>query len=104
MKLKLSHTEFSALLNLLAGVMNFRTQYFEMEDKLMFSLLAKTYGRFYKKALFKKKEYGISLPDEEALNWYLVFSDEDIYLPEQDPQLLNLIHKINNNIHQQYQN
>lgn len=101
MKLKLSHAEFDAIFQLLAGTMQMTTQQFSMEERLSFALLAKTYLRFYKKAVFKKKNYSVSLPDEECINWWLFFTYARM---PQDTFIVNLVQGINNNIHQQFQN
>lgn len=104
MKLKLTYTEFIALYNLLAAIINLKVNNKSYSDKLCMALLAKTYTRFYKKAVFKKPDYKISLPAEEALNWYCFFMSPNVKLPLHDLHISNIIRKINHSIHQQYQN
>lgn len=104
MKLKLTYTEFTALYNLLSAIINLKVSNNSYGDKLCMALLAKTYTRFYKKAVFKKPDYKVSLPAEEALNWYCFFMSPKVQLPLQDMHINNLIRTINHNIHQQYQN
>lgn len=104
MKLKLTYIEFDALYQLLAAIINLKVNNNSYADKLTIALLAKTYFRFYKKAMVKKPKYTVSLPAEEALNWYLFFMSPNVKLPLQDLHTINLIRTINHSIHHQYQN
>lgn len=100
MKLKLSHSEFTSLYEMLKDVVE-ETGFKPLSnDALYHIILVGLYKKFYRRAIEKMKQYNISLEPQEAIAFYRVFVDGS-YIPGLFEA--NLVQQILNNIHQQFQ-
>ncbi len=99
MKLKLTHAEFIALLAFFEHMIKGAKPQ-GMSGKMLHSILMSVYEKLYKKAFHRKDRYAISLHDHEALGFWFFFKEYQF----DSAQIFeaNLIHAINNRIHQKY--
>lgn len=98
MKLKLTYTEFKALHDLLHGLL-FPCNTSGIKGRLFRSLMMSIFKKFYVKMLDeRKKKYTISLKEEYACAWWLFFTEYTVPTAYE----ANLVHQINNSIHQKY--
>ncbi len=100
MKLKLNKSQFIALYELLqSAVANITVT--GIEAKLIHAIMQDVYRKFYVRAFdVQKRIYTIKLSECEACAWYLFFSR--FQLPQEAVFEANLLHIINNDIHQKY--
>jgi hypothetical protein len=99
MKLKLTKVEFNALL-VFFEMMIVDAKPEGMSSKMLHSILCEVYEKFYKKAIRIKPKYTIQLKEHEAIGFWFFFQKYQF-----DSELVfetNLVHKINNSIHQKY--
>lgn len=102
MKLKITSSQFSSLLNLfhsLCGIDVLPPKSFE--GKLLLAILSGIYKQLYKKAVDKKKKYTVTLSEQEALAFFIFFKKQHI-LPGDAVYEANLLDTICNQIHQKY--
>lgn len=100
MNLKLTHSQFFALYDLLQKMV-IAAKPSGITAKLLHSILISVYKKFYTKAFDKnKKQYSVSLNDEEACAWWLFF--DACPLPDNMKFEINLVGTISNSIHQKF--
>ncbi|MCC6290164.1 MAG: hypothetical protein IT249_19975 [Chitinophagaceae bacterium] len=99
MKLKLTAAEFNSLYLLLTEIVN-NSKPIGILHHVVYGIIYRVFRKFYNKAIQKKREYKITLDADEACAFYLFFSKNP--LSNQDFFTQNLIHTINNKIHQIY--
>lgn len=99
LKLKLTKAEFSALHDLLSMIiLDARPE--GLQSKMLHSILCDVYQKFYNKNFFNKPQYTISLNDHEAIGFWLFFQKYQFSTDEIFE--CNLVHTINNSIHQKF--
>jgi hypothetical protein len=99
MKMKLSHAEFCQLYLLLHRCVNDHAPK-GIEATVIHAVLKGLYRKFYLRALDKKKLYTITCEDQEACAFYMMFSRYP--MEAENPFTVNLVHQINNKIHQKF--
>lgn len=98
MRLKLTHSEFEGIYNILSVVIaSYKPK--EVYGRLLYAIALSMYTKFYGKAIVKNKQYSIKLSDIESLAFYELFSDHNLRRGSHEA---NLVDKINLQIHQQY--
>lgn len=99
MRLKLTHSEFFALHNLLQRIVNVEVEPASLQGQLFLSIMNDLWGRFYRAAIDPaKKKYSIEMKKHEAIGFWFFFEKFD-FTPEQVFEC-NLVHTIRNTIHQ----
>lgn len=99
MKLKLTSSEFLVLHDLLQRVV-IQSLPKGIQQQVLYGVLFQLYKKFYKKAIETKNRYTVSMEPAEACAFYMYFSK---YPMEQEETFtINLIHQLNNSIHQKY--
>jgi hypothetical protein len=99
MKLKLSSSEFLVLHTLLQQVvMGVLPQ--GIQQQVLHGVLFQLYKKFYKKAIETKNRYTITMEPMEACAFQMYFSKHSMEGVE--VFTINLVHQINNSIHQKY--
>lgn len=74
MKMKLTHSEFMELFNLFQDVAYAEAPK-DMLKKLLYCHQVRIYTKLYNKAILKRKEYTLKLTEEEAIEFYLFWSN-----------------------------
>lgn len=99
MKLKLSSSEFLALHDLLQRViMGIRPK--GIQAHVLHGVLFRLYKKFYTKALTVQQRYTITMEADEACAFHMFFTRQN--LNDEEIFTINLVHQINNRIHQTY--
>lgn len=99
MKLTLTNSEFCQLYLLLHKCVNNHIPK-GIEATVIHSVLKGLYRKFYLRALDKKRQYKITCEDQEACAFYMMFSRYP--MEGENPFIVNLVHQINNKIHQKF--
>lgn len=99
MKLKLNHSEFTAMLQMfIAIVLSAATN--TLEDKMQKALLMQIYEKLYKQAIHSKTQYGIKLTVPEAIAFFFFWQQHQFSNPAAFEA--NMVRQINNSIHQKF--
>ncbi len=97
MKLKLTHSEFTALLQMFIAIVMAQHPA-DMHEKMQHALMMQIYEKMYKQALFSKKQYAIKLTIPEAIAFYFFWQAHEFINPASFEA--NLVRTANNHIHQ----
>lgn len=98
MKLKLNTSEFMVIHHLLNKVILIKPN--GMQAIILHGVLFRIFKKFHSMSITVKGKYTISLKDDEAAAFYLVFTKEEVLAEEQEMFTINLIRQITNAIHQ----
>jgi hypothetical protein len=99
MKLKLTAAEFLVLHDLLQRVV-MGTLPKGIQQQVLHGVLFQLYKKFYKKAIETKNRYTVTMEPMEACAFQLYFSKYQ--LEQEEVFTINLVHQLNNSIHQKY--
>lgn len=99
MKLKLTKAEFDALYSFFTGMIK-DAKPEGMNSRMLLSTLMDIYEKMYRKAFKRKENYTVVLKDHEAIGFWFFF--QKYPFPAKMIFEANLVHQINNNIHQKF--
>lgn len=100
MKLKLTSSEFLALNSLLQHVVIGKLPK-GIQETVLHGTLFRLYKRFHARELETKRQYTFTIPADEACAFHLFFSRSEIMVNLPD-FTVNLVHSINNHVHNTY--
>ncbi len=98
MKLKLSYAEFAVLLQLLQRFSGATPK--DLQGILVHAVIFRLYGKFHRKSILSKPKYTISMDNDEAAAFAMLFSMVD--LAGYEIFTVNLVHQITNAIKQKF--
>lgn len=99
MKIKMTLAEFLALHDLLQRcIMGTRPK--GIQAHVLHGVLFRLFKKFYTKALTVQQRYTITMEADEACAFHMFFTRHD--MTEEEIFTINLVHQINNRIHQTY--
>lgn len=91
MNLKMKQDEFNFLHSLVRDTSSIGTQGMHISKRLLHSIIQRVHRKFHVRALDNKRKINITLTDDEAITFYLLFSNHSYDKITWEGNLLNAL-------------